>query len=495
MASASPGVAAQPRVETVAVSGESGVATSDHAPPATPSRSRSAGRWRRRRPSSSSAPHVRARVAARSASSASTSAARSRSRRGSTRMTWELSGRRSVSSRSPSTSQGSQLSMPSNVRPPDNRSHCSRPHGCFRISSSARRRTSSVIRSSRAGKTRASSTLSVERWSWTENSLRRSTSSPHRSMRTGASDVDGKTSMIDPRRATSPRCSTSSSRRYPDVTSRARRSSASRTSPGRTTTGSTSSSPGPSRWRSALMAPTTMRGGRPARSLWSSPASRHSTRSRRPIVSTLGLTRSKGSVSQAGKSSTSSGGRYRCRSSTSRCAAVPVGIATRSGDAAGQPGEPGQRQRAGGFRDGQDRAAAAEHGRQGRLVAQELGERLETHRRAEHRTAPGPPFLAAYSGRVLRARPLVTRTTPAMTSAALRASSSGASEPVRAAHGCCSAELPEEVGVELDGSVVTAAELGVVESLVLVVGPVVGLWSAGRSSPPSSACSSNRRPS
>ena len=89
------------------------------------------------------------------------------------------------------------------------------------------------------------------------------------------------------------------------------------------------------------------------------PASRHSTRSRRPIVSTLGLTRSKGRVSQAGNSSTSSGGRYRWRSSTSRWAAVPVGTATSSGERPGQPGQPGQRQRAGGFGHGQDRGRDA----------------------------------------------------------------------------------------------------------------------------------------
>ena len=267
----------------------------------------------------------------------------------------------------------------------------------------------------------------------------------------------------------------------PGRTSRARRSSASRTSPGRTTTGSTSSSPGPSRWRSALMAPTTMRGGRPPRSLWSSPASRHSTRSRRPIVSTLGLTRSKGSVSQAGKSSTSSGGRYRCRSSTSRCAAVPVGTATRSGARLGQPGEPGQRQRPGGFRDGQDRAAAAEHGRQGGLVAQEWGERLETHRRAEHRTAPGPPFLRGLAPAGCRgARLLVTRTTPATTSSGAQDEQQRASEPVSGSARLLSAELAGggRCGAA-GGSVVTASELGVVEPPVLVV----GRWSVGRSSP------------
>ena len=53
----------------------------------------------------------------------------------------------------------------------------------------------------------------VERWSATENCDSRSTSSPHRSMRTGWSAVDGYTSTIAPRTATSPRASTWYSRR------------------------------------------------------------------------------------------------------------------------------------------------------------------------------------------------------------------------------------------------------------------------------------------
>ncbi len=52
---------------------------------------------------------------------------------------------------------------------------------------------------------------------------------------------------------------------------------------------------------------------------------------RRPMVSTAGLTRSNGSVSHAGNSSTASGLRYWPRSSTRFCAAVPVGRATTMG--------------------------------------------------------------------------------------------------------------------------------------------------------------------
>ena len=96
-------------------------------------------------------------------------------------------------------SHGSHDSMPSKTRPSLSRSHCSRPHGSSPTSSAARARTSSVASSSRPGKISTSSRSTVERWSLTENSLSRSTSSPHRSMRTGASAVDGNTSTIEPR--------------------------------------------------------------------------------------------------------------------------------------------------------------------------------------------------------------------------------------------------------------------------------------------------------
>ena len=53
----------------------------------------------------------------------------------------------------------------------------------------------------------------VLRCSATANRVSLSTSSPHRSMRTGSSSVLGNTSMIAPRLANSPRCSTVFSRR------------------------------------------------------------------------------------------------------------------------------------------------------------------------------------------------------------------------------------------------------------------------------------------
>ncbi len=110
-------------------------------------------------------------------------------------------------------SQGSQDSIPSNVRPSARRSHCSRPHGSEVISAAARSRTSSVGTSSRAPKMQVSARSSFERWSATSKAVNRSTSSPHRSIRTGTSPVEGNTSTMEPRTATSPRCSTWCSRR------------------------------------------------------------------------------------------------------------------------------------------------------------------------------------------------------------------------------------------------------------------------------------------
>ena len=116
-----------------------------------------------------------------------------------------------VARRRPATAASSPCRRRSGPRPgaPTARAPTARP----RPGAPRPARTSAVGSSSRAGTITASSIGSVERWSWTENSVSRSTSSPQRSIRTGASAVDGNTSMIDPRRATSPRCSTSSSRR------------------------------------------------------------------------------------------------------------------------------------------------------------------------------------------------------------------------------------------------------------------------------------------
>ena len=66
-------------------------------------------------------------------------------------------------------------------------------------------------------------------------------------------------------------------------------------------------------------------------------ASRHMTRSRRPIVSVAGETRSNGSVSHAGNSSTASSPRYCRRSPATRSASARVGTASNTGRRAVAP--------------------------------------------------------------------------------------------------------------------------------------------------------------
>ena len=242
-------------------------------------------------------------------------------RRGSTNISSQSSCKISVSSKSFSINHGNQLSMPSKLPPSANRSQCSRPHVSVATSERARSMTSSSSCNSRAAKITASLSESVERWSLTLNEVSLSTSSPHKSMRTGVLDVLGNMSIIEPRRAISPRCSTSSSRRYPPLTSCLSSSSASSSSPGRTMIGSKVVAFGPSFCNSALTEPTTTRGR-------SVPRMRHSTSIRRPMVSTLGLTRSNGSVSHAGNRRAFSAPRNCTRSSCNCCAPVPVGVAT-----------------------------------------------------------------------------------------------------------------------------------------------------------------------
>ncbi len=188
--SPSPTTGPQPLAPTIGESGDSGVAAIVHTLCCWPI-SRSVSACRRGKATSASRAHVLARVRARSSSSASRSLARSRIRRGSTSTTLAVPGRMSVISSSPSVSHGSQLSIPSNSAPSARRSHCSRPHGCSATSLLALARTSSSGTSSRAGKISTSSRSAVLRWSLTLNVVSRSTSSPHRSMRTGASAVDG----------------------------------------------------------------------------------------------------------------------------------------------------------------------------------------------------------------------------------------------------------------------------------------------------------------
>ena len=212
MTTAVAGSRPQPEAWTVSTPGPSGTASmvQTEAPVCTTRRSQSVCK---RGKVESSAPQVVARVVARSASSASRSVMRSRRRRGSTATTRASSSTRSNRTRSPPASQGSHDSIPSKSSPSASRSHCSRPQGCSATNRAARVRTSSSGSSSRQGYNSTSDRDTVARWSATPNSVRRSTSSPHRSIRTGASSVDGQTSRIDPRTASSPRCSTWYSRR------------------------------------------------------------------------------------------------------------------------------------------------------------------------------------------------------------------------------------------------------------------------------------------
>ena len=74
------------------------------------------------------------------------------------------------------------------------------------------------------------------------------------------------------------------------------------------------------------------------------------------MVSTLGLTRSNGSVSHAGNSTTESGGMNWQRSSYSCPASVPVGCRDQQRTAIAELGERGDRDGARRFRHGDERA-------------------------------------------------------------------------------------------------------------------------------------------
>ena len=192
-ASPSPTTGSKPRAPTTGTDGPSATFVMLHAGAPVWVSSRSNGRCRLGKPPSAptSAPQVLDSEAARSASSAMRSAARSRMRRGSTRRIWASSPSRSKSTCSPSASHGSHDSMPSKTSPSARRSHCSRPHGSVPTRAAARAVTSGVNSTSRHGKISTLATSPLLRWSLMLKSLRRSTSSPHRSMRTGPSAVDG----------------------------------------------------------------------------------------------------------------------------------------------------------------------------------------------------------------------------------------------------------------------------------------------------------------
>ena len=185
--------------------------------PAGQSRSRrSKGTWRRGKGSSSPslAPQVAANVSASAASSSSSWMPLSLIRRGSTSTTWAprpsrsgqhpLAGRRGTGATTPCR-RTARLARGA----PTPRS----PRAAAPRSDSAAAASSGVTTSSRHPYRATARRSCDDRWSLTENAVRRSTSSPHRSRRTGSSAVEGNTSTMPPRTANSPRCSTWCSRR------------------------------------------------------------------------------------------------------------------------------------------------------------------------------------------------------------------------------------------------------------------------------------------
>ena len=126
-----------------------------------------------------------------------------------------------------------------------------------------------------------------------------SISSPKNSTRSGCSSVGGKTSTMPPRTANSPRFSTRSTREYAAPTSRRTTSSSSTSWPGTSSTGSRSARPLTCGWSTERTGATTTLSG-PLLASVPGCLIRRSTASRRPTVSLRGLSRSCGSVSQAG---------------------------------------------------------------------------------------------------------------------------------------------------------------------------------------------------
>ena len=181
----------------------------------------------------------------------------------------------------------------------------------------------------------------MERWSLTENSVSRSTSSPHRSMRTGR--VGGGREHVDDRAAHGDLAAvldlaTRAGSRRRRAGRPARRGRAAR--PGATTSGSTSSTCGPSRCTRARTG-----GHHDPRAPARGSRRRHRVRRRRPMVSTTGLTRSKGRVSQAGNSVDRVGPEEACAGRVARrSASAVVGVATTIGRR-GLSVAPGRRRR------------------------------------------------------------------------------------------------------------------------------------------------------
>ena len=339
----SPRIGSQPRLSTSGTSGPSAVGTSETTPagsrPACGRRGRAAGV----RSAPASRPQVEASAPARADSSSSSSPARSRTRRGSTSTTRASSPRRSVTSSSESASHGSHDSMPSNMLarrpaaptgggptepcPPAAAARCAHrlvghqlpaaeqldPVRGRRSTAGRPRRTGSAGRPrrprGRCGPARRRSTGTRRRC----RPARPARHGARRSTRAGS-----------PCRPGGPPARRPTSR-----------------SPLATTTGRAAVRHGPSRWSTALTGATTTPGARSRRCGRRRPRRGcQSSRRRRPMVETSGLTRSKGRVSQAGKTST--GAHFSpgpvpprptkaSRSWASWSAAAPVGVTTSTG--------------------------------------------------------------------------------------------------------------------------------------------------------------------
>ncbi len=227
----------------------------------------------------------------------------------------------------PASRIGASDSMPSTAMPSATLSNMSCTPGSCVASVAARCRTSSVSNNSRhGGAHRPCSATSRLRWSATLNQRISSTVSPQNSTRTGCSSVGGKTSRMPPRTANSPRRSTKSVRVYAAPANASTTSGSSASCPIRNDTGARSPSPLAIGCISARTLATTTAISPYASSCVSGWASRRSTASRRPTVSLRGLSRSCGSVSQLGNSTTCSAGRKPRRLAARSCASRPVAV-------------------------------------------------------------------------------------------------------------------------------------------------------------------------
>ncbi len=203
---------------------------------------------------------------------ATRSCARARTFSGSSTTVMEPSGSRDMSWTISSASSGASDSMPSTYCPPAIRSRISRPPGSCSLSLAARDCTDGVMSSSRHGGATitdgCSASVSV-RWSATANHRISSSSSPKNSARTGWSSVGGKTSMMPPRTANSPRRVTMSTREYAAPARRATSCWKSYSWPVRSVTGFMAPSPATTGCSTERTGATTTRSGCSPSCAWS----------------------------------------------------------------------------------------------------------------------------------------------------------------------------------------------------------------------------------